>query len=132
MTDQINPMGNQASGLSLPLLVASAPRPGLESTRPAKIADPPVQGPDASFLAGSGETPVAALQQLNGHLQQTGSELKFQLDQATGRTVFKVVNPKDGTVVIQVPSEEMLALARNVRSMEKEKSAAGILLDKNG
>lgn len=72
------------------------------------------------------------MEQLNGHLQQAGSELKFQVDKATGRTVYKVVNPDNGQVLLQVPSEEILALARNVRAMERQMGAAGVLVDKEG
>lgn len=72
------------------------------------------------------------MEQINGHLQQAGSELKFQVDKATGRTVYKVVNPSNGQVLLQVPSDEMLALARNVRAMQEQMGAAGVLVDKEG
>lgn len=76
--------------------------------------------------------PTAAMEQVNDHLQSTGSELKFQVDHATGHTVFKLVDPNSGKVLIQVPSEEMLALARNLRAIEKQKDASGIIVDKEG
>jgi flagellar protein FlaG len=72
------------------------------------------------------------MEQVNSHLQATGSELKFQMDSGTGQAVFKLVDPSNGKVLIQVPSEEMLAVARNVRSSERQKDASGVLLDKKG
>lgn len=72
--------------------------------------------------------------QLNSHLQQTNSELQFQVDKDTGHTIYKVVNPSSGQVLLQVPSEEVLAMARNLRAMamEKETGASGVLMDKEG
>jgi flagellar protein FlaG len=73
-----------------------------------------------------------AMEQLNSHLQQSNSELQFQVDSETGHTIYKVVNPGNGQVLLQVPSEEVLAMARNLRAMEKEMSASGVLMDKEG
>lgn len=72
------------------------------------------------------------MDKVNSHLQEAGSELKFQVDKETGRTVFKVINPKNGEVILQVPSEEMLALARNLRALDKQEGASGVLMDKEG
>lgn len=72
------------------------------------------------------------MEQLNSHLQQTNSQLQFQLDKETGRTIYKIVSPSNGQVLLQVPSEEVLALARNLRTMEKQKGASGVLVDKEG
>jgi len=54
------------------------------------------------------------------------------VDKATGRTIFKVVDQNTGKVVIQVPSEEVLALARNLRSLDPKLGASGVLMDKQG
>jgi flagellar protein FlaG len=72
------------------------------------------------------------MEQLNSHLQQTNSQLQFQLDKETGRTIYKIVSPSNGQVLLQVPSEEVLAMARNLRTMEKQKGAFGVLVDKEG
>jgi flagellar protein FlaG len=132
MADQVGSTGGLAQGLPLPLVVASAPKPASESPRLSKPGVLPVQGQSRPSAPGTAKTSEAAMEQVNGHLQETGSELKFQVDQGTGRTIFKVVNPSSGEVILQVPSEEMLALARNLRSLEKQAGASGVLVDKEG
>jgi flagellar protein FlaG len=60
------------------------------------------------------------------------SQLQFQVDKETGRTIYKVVSKDNGQVLLQVPSEEVLAMARNLRSMEQQQGVSGVLLDKKG
>lgn len=138
MADQVNPAGSLASGLPLALLAAAAPRPAPESSRPAKIADsqPGGSGSQAAIVSAESsegiKSPEAAMARVNNYLQQSGSELKFKVDKESGRTVFKVINPNTGEVLLQVPSEELLALARNLRSFEKQTGASGVLVDKEG
>lgn len=73
------------------------------------------------------------MEQVNNHLKKADSELKFQVDNATGRTVFKLLDPGTGETILQIPSAEILALARNLRAMEKQQGAAsGVLVDKQG
>jgi len=132
MADQVNPTGSLAPGIPLQILAASAPRTASETSRPANTAKIKAQGPGAEPAPVSTKASQAAMEQLNGHLQESGSELQFQVDKATGRTVYKVVNPDNGQVLLQIPSDEILALARNVRAMEKRMGAAGVLVDKEG
>ena len=129
MADQVSPTGGLAPGLPLALLVASAPRPAAEPARPAVASS---QKPAGSTESGHGTSVEAAVSQVNAHLQQSGSELKFQVDQGTGHTVFKVVDPGDGKVLLQVPSAEMLAMARNLRAMDKQMGPSGALVDREG
>ena len=56
-------------------------------------------------------------------LNQT--EVKYAVDKATGIITFTVVDPKTKKVIRQVPSEEILAIARRVRQQ-------GLLIDKEG
>lgn len=150
MADQVNPTGSLASGLPLALLAASAPRAAPEKSRPAKSANSQPQGQasrpvadsskalDSAQAPATAQTPAtaqaseAAMGQLNGYLQQAGSELKFQVDPGTGRTFFQIVNQNTGEVVLQVPSDEVLAMARKLRDLEQQMDAAGVLLDKEG
>lgn len=132
MADQVNPMGSLASGYSSALLVSAAPRPAPEKTHPAKIADPRSQELGTGPVVEDAKTAEAAMGKLNGRLRETGSELKFQMDKATGRTIFKVVNPSNGEVLLQVPSEEVLAMARNLRALDDQAGASGVLVDKEG
>jgi flagellar protein FlaG len=129
MADQMNPLSSLASGLPSALLAAAAPRPVPEKPRPAKTADSQPPGRPGAVPAAMS---TAAMEQLNGYLHQTGSELQFQVDEGTGRTFFKIVNETTGEVLLQVPSEEMLAMARKLRELEKRLDASGVLMDKEG
>lgn len=131
MADQVIPSVGLASGLPLALLAPTAPRLAPEKPRPAKAADAPPQGPD-DRPGDAAKLTEAALEQLNSYLQQTGSELKFQVDEGTGRTFFKIVSQSTGEVLLQVPSEEMLAMSRKLRELEKRMGASGVLVDKEG
>lgn len=132
MVNQVSPMGSLATGPPVALLAASAPRPAPEPTRTAKVASSPPQGTGSQPPPVTAHTSELAMEQVNSHLQQAGSELKFRVDQDTGRTVFKVINPNTGEVLLQVPSEELLALARNLRRFQEQMGASGVLVDKEG
>lgn len=116
MANQVNPVGLVA-GSPLPLSAGSAPaRPG-----PARSAAAPPSGTGSQ---------AAAVAQVNQHLDQT--ELKLQVDTASGRTVFQVIQQGTGEVVLQVPSEEILGMSRRIRALENQKGASGALVDQQG
>ena len=123
MSEQVTLSGGLAPGVSMPTQATPTPRPS-GSGRAAKSAES--RAPEPS------QPPEAALAEVNRHLQKAGSELKIQVDLDTGHTVFKVINPGSGEVILQVPTAEMLALARNVRSLEHRQGGAGVLVDKEG
>jgi len=54
----------------------------------------------------------AAREEANRRFAETGSELTFEFDDATGRVVATLVDKTTREVIRQVPSEEMLAIAR--------------------
>lgn len=67
----------------------------------------------------AGQTASPSLQQAasaaveaNRWLAEKGSELTLEFDDAVGRTVFRLVDSQTGAVVRQIPSEEVLAIAR--------------------
>lgn len=53
-----------------------------------------------------------ALQQVGQKLREAGVDVTFSIDQDLNRVIVKVVDSKDGTVLRQMPSEEVLRLAR--------------------
>jgi flagellar protein FlaG len=59
---------------------------------------------------------------LNRFMESTQRNLNFRFDEASGRTVITVVNPETDEIVRQIPSDELLALARTMRE-------AGMLFD---
>ncbi len=53
-----------------------------------------------------------AVKQINDFLKPVNSAIQFSLDDETGTTVIKIVDTATKEVLRQVPSEEMLRIAR--------------------
>jgi flagellar protein FlaG len=74
-----------------------------------------------------------AAKTLRQFLKDLPSDLQFKEDQDTGHLYFKVVNPVTQEVIRQVPSEEILAMARKLKELaDAGKKAPGVLLDQQG
>ena len=54
---------------------------------------------------------------INQELERLDVGLKFQMNQEADRVVVKVVNRQSGEVIRQIPPEEMLELAQNLKEM---------------
>jgi flagellar protein FlaG len=63
-----------------------------------------------------------AVAALNRFLADSQRSFRFQVDEATGSTIVRIVNPETGELVRQIPSEDVLAAAHALRS-------SGSLLD---
>ncbi len=63
-----------------------------------------------------------AILSINTFLQDNQRGLRFQVDKSSGRTVITVINPVSGEVVRQIPPQELLNIARQLRD-------SGTLLD---
>lgn len=57
--------------------------------------------------------------------QYVRRDLNFSLDEGTGRTVVKVIDSESNEVVRQIPSEEMLVLARYLAQLAEENAISG-------
>lgn len=144
MVDQVNPLGSLAPGLQPTLQVPTVPA---SANRPSSVPEPahslpPVQAPDprgaggksaSKRLAKSAEQSLGtATQDVKDYLKQLPSVLQFRVDQGSGQYYFKVVDPATQKVIRQVPSEEVLAMARKLRELADPKSVSGVLMDKEG
>jgi len=132
MADQVNLTGSLSSGPTLALSAPAPSRPAPEKASSAPKTDSQPSKLDSQAAPETATSPEKALAQINSHLQQSSTDLKIQVDKATGRTVFKVVDQNTGKVVLQVPSEEVLAMARNLRTLDPKLGASGVLVDKQG
>jgi flagellar protein FlaG len=54
----------------------------------------------------------SAVQKVQNFTQNLAKELQFDIDKGSGRTVVKVVDTGTKEVIRQIPSEEMLAMAK--------------------
>lgn len=58
----------------------------------------------------------SAIKQINSYLADSRRALNFQIHEASGRTIVRVVNPETDEVIRQIPSEEVLNLAAAIQS----------------
>lgn len=54
----------------------------------------------------------AAVEKTRDFVRAIGSDLQFQVDEATGTTVIKVVDRETSEIIRQIPSQEMLEIAQ--------------------
>ncbi len=59
-----------------------------------------------------------AVNAINAQVQRVSQNLKFSIDQESGRTVVKVVEGESGKVIRQIPSEEALAISEALEKMQ--------------
>ncbi|MEI7614785.1 MAG: flagellar protein FlaG [Betaproteobacteria bacterium] len=131
MAEQLSAISGLMQG-QLASIVGLSSRPALEKGVPVRIAQPSSTKEAGTASPEAVGSPEAALGLINAHIQQAGSEVRFQRDESTGQAVFKVVDSTNGKVLLQVPSEEMLAMARNLQAMASQQAAPGVLLNKEG
>lgn len=92
---------------ALPGGAAAAPGPVVQQT-----------GVGAALAAGGLAEVQKAANRAQEMLGRTASSLKFAVDDATGTVVVKVVDTETEQVIRQIPSEEMLAIARNMEQLK--------------
>ena len=89
--------------------------PGLASGR----QDVSVSGEERPRLDGVAPEESADLEktvsELNDYVQNMKRSLQFSVDEDTGRTVIKVIDPESKEVIRQIPREEILTIARMLR-----------------
>ncbi len=89
--------------------VAAAGQP-LPDARAAKAVQEDKQ-PDAAEVD-------EAISNLNDYVQNLSRDLKFSVDEESGRMVVKVLDANTQDVIRQIPSEEALRLARSLHDGE--------------
>ncbi|HYM34572.1 MAG TPA: flagellar protein FlaG [Steroidobacteraceae bacterium] len=104
-----------------PITVNSAPPITIRADQPA-VAQPaaPVNIPTPKPSAVNVQ---AAAQALQDYLASSGRTLQFQVDDATGMTVVTVKDSETGDVIRQIPSEEVLRLARTIQQDSRSSNA---------
>lgn len=96
---------------------ATAGRPESQATGKALPRGLPGGGeklPEEAAPAPTPERVQQAVQQIQSYLNDSQRQLQFQVDDASGRTIVRVVNPETNEVIRQIPGEEMLKLARAI------------------
>ncbi|MFN3165228.1 MAG: flagellar protein FlaG, partial [Pseudohongiellaceae bacterium] len=71
-----------------------------------------------------------ALRSVSGYVQNISRELNFSVDEDLNRSIVTVLDEETGEVIRQIPTEEMLQLARHIAESEdsgEQQPAKGIL-----
>jgi len=119
MTGQIAAAGNPASSIGVD---RASPPP---TTRTPRVSTPPPSAtanaplpPDGKASPQEGHAPEVhidveqARASIERFVRSMKRELEFTVDKESGRTVITVRNKETGEVIRQIPSEEVIALAR--------------------
>lgn len=144
MADQVNPIGSLTPGPS-PVAAAAASAPQVAATtapRPRVPSRVEATSPSGDTSPAGGASPSKAerstnleeaTKSLQAYLKGLPSDLQFRQDEDSGKAFFKVVNPVTREVIRQVPSEEVLAMARKLKELDQlGNNAPGLLLDHEG
>ncbi len=144
MADQVNPIGSLTPGLTPAATVAvTAAQPAAASSPKARVPSRVEAASSADeFAPAKGAVPPKAelkanleeaTKNLQAYLKALPSDLQFRKDEDSGKSFFKVVNPVTREVIRQVPSEEVLAMARKLKELDLlGNKAHGLLLDHEG
>ena len=57
------------------------------------------------------EVILKTAKQMESFVQSMGRELSFSVDEKTGYSIIRVINPQTGEVIRQLPAEELLKIA---------------------
>ena len=63
------------------------------------------------------EVVAKAAAQLQDFVSSMGRNLNFSIDESTGYSVVRVVNPDTGELIRQLPSEELLKISRDFQRL---------------
>jgi len=67
--------------------------------------------------------------QLQDYVQSIQRDMQFHIDDATGRVIVQVIDSNTQEVVRQIPSEEMLAIARHLADSIEKNEAKGFFVE---
>jgi flagellar protein FlaG len=119
MTGQIAPAGNPASSIGVdPAASQPAARASRVPTPPPNASANAPLPPDGKASPQTTSAPAVhidieqARASIERFVQSMKRELEFTVDEASGRTIITVRNKETGELVRQIPSDEVIALAR--------------------
>ena len=92
--------------------VATLPVKGGEAL-PSKGKELPAQAVDSARIS-------EAVSQINVIVQSIQRDLSFNLDEESGQTIIRVVDSESGELIRQIPSEEALAIALQLRDIQQD------------
>jgi flagellar protein FlaG len=106
--------------MSIDRIAGQLAPPGAPSggARPDPVPPQSAPAPAQQAAPAPAPTPAAALQaaveNVNRYLASVNQSLRFERDGDTGKTIVRVVDEATGDVLRQIPSEEVLDIARSL------------------
>ena len=95
------------------------PQPSAAATSPTAPVTLTEQAPSAAGKVQPGRKELdKAVEAVNEFVGTVNTDLRFSVDDETGRTVVKVMDVNTKEVIKQYPSEEMLAIAKALDSIK--------------
>jgi flagellar protein FlaG len=85
--------------------VSTAVSAAANQTKPQVKSSPPIQRADSADVQ-------RALNEINQGIGSTKNELNFSIDEDTGVSVVKVIDPETKDVIAQYPGEEVIRIAQ--------------------
>ncbi|MDR2452408.1 MAG: flagellar protein FlaG [Candidatus Accumulibacter sp.] len=73
---------------------------------------------DPSAGRGGIEELQTAVEKIQEFIRKTASDIKFSIDEDSGRTVVKVIDRETQEIIRQIPSQEMLDLAQALDKLQ--------------
>jgi len=122
----INPVGPKASGFSaLQKMHEKGTKENVVEIAEAKhLSEVKQVKVEAKQTEAETENLFSVVAEINEHVQSIQRDLVFSVDQDSGRDIVTIMDAKSKKVIRQIPSEEMLKLARNLNEQLKEDDAA--------
>ena len=72
-----------------------------------------------------------AVESVNQFVNSQGRTLNFSVDEESGKPVVKVIDFETKEVIRQIPSEEVLTMAKAIKRLQEDLgSATGLMIDK--
>ncbi|MBY0419246.1 MAG: flagellar protein FlaG [Pararheinheimera sp.] len=72
-----------------------------------------------------------AVENINQFVNSQGRTLNFSVDEESGKPIVKVVDFETKEVIRQIPSEEVLTMAKAIKRLQEDLgSATGLMIDK--
>lgn len=140
MSDPVSALGNSAQPTPVTaaqVLPGTAQGQALQASAPVASASAAAKPDPATASSGAqgASTPAPmtmeqAAQAYQSYLSSLPSNLEIQPDTQAGVTVMKVVNPVTQKVIKQLPTDDMIQMAKFLRNAENQ-NHSGILLDQS-
>lgn len=108
----LNPIGSPGTRTPLPTAPQGASAPAAKVSAPAAPEPTPQQQPSQEQLKKAVESMKELIE------ARAPNSLSFSFDDATGKTVVRISDAQTGEMIRQIPSEELLEIARSLDKMQ--------------